>query len=72
MDSRLKTACDVARKDHGRQDEQWMVGAILTLVLVGVANTVLHTLARQYIFASINGVACLVALWCIYRIFLEP
>lgn len=53
------------------QDEQWLVGALLALVLIGVANTVFHALARQLVFAGINGAACVVALWCIYRIFPE-
>lgn len=53
------------------QDERWLVGTLLAFVLVGVANTVFHVLARQLLFASINGTACVVALWAIYRIFLE-
>lgn len=54
------------------QDEQWLVGALLAFVLVGVANATFHALARQFVFAGINGVACVVALWSIYKIFLEP
>lgn len=54
------------------RDEQWLVGALLAFVLIGVANAVFHALARQYLFASINAVACVVALWSIYKIFLEP
>lgn len=53
------------------RDERWLVGTLLAFVLVGVANTVFHVLARQLLFASINGTACVVALWAVYRIFLE-
>lgn len=53
------------------KDEQWLVAALLAFVLVGVANTVFHVLARQLLFATVNGAACVVALWAIYRIFLE-
>lgn len=51
--------------------DRWLVGSLLAFVLVGVANTVFHALARQLLFATVNGVACAVALWCMYLIFLE-
>lgn len=54
-----------------REEERLLVGALLALVLVGVANTVFHVLARQLLFAAVNGTACVVALYCMYLIFLR-
>lgn len=51
---------------HG---DQLLVGSLLALVLVGVANAVILVLARQLLFATVNAAACLVALWCMSLIF---
>lgn len=52
--------------------DRWLVGSLLALVLVGLANTVFPALARQLLFATVNGLACAVALWCMYLILLPP
>lgn len=51
--------------------EQLLPGAIVGIALVGIANTVFHVLVGFLLFAAINGISSLVALWSVWVIFLK-
>lgn len=53
------------------RSEQLLPGVILGIAFVDIANTVFHVLAGLLLFAAINGVASLAALWSVWLIFLR-
>lgn len=51
--------------------QRLMAGGFLAVVLVGIASTVYNILVEQFLFATVNGAACLVPVWAAWLIFMD-
>lgn len=55
-----------------RNQELLLQGALLVVVLFATASAVVQTLKGALFFATLTGIASLVALWAVWLVFLQP